>query len=286
VLLITGASGQLGRHVVQQLLTRVAPDQIAGLVRDEGRAADLRARGVTLRLGDYDDAEALARAMQGVTRVLLIAGTDEERRVEQHQRVIDAAKAAGVQRVAYTSRTLKDPRTLANTLMRGHFQTEAALQASGLTVAIFRNVLYMDALVQFVGERVFDTGITLPAGQGRVSFALRSELGEAIANALLQDEWTQPISHLTGLAAYSFGDVAAELTRLSGRAVAYRPADAATFSAQLRERGVPERVAQRMVGFMTDVGAGQEDEVSPDLARLLGRSPTPLREGLKMLFQL
>ncbi|WP_309571992.1 NmrA family NAD(P)-binding protein, partial [Deinococcus sp.] len=197
MILITGATGQLGHSVIQQLL-RISPSgEVAALVRDEGRAADLRDQGAHLRVGHYDDPASLAHAMQGVERVLLIAGTDEERRVVQHQRVIDAAKAAGVQGLAYTSRTLKNRNALANTLMDGHFKTEDALQDSRLPIAIFRNVLYMDAIPQFVGDRVFETGITLPAGEGRVAFALRSEMGEAIANALAAETWPQGVHHLT-----------------------------------------------------------------------------------------
>ncbi len=221
--------------------------------------------------------------MNGVTRVLLIAGTDEERRVQQHQNVIDAAKTAGVEGIAYTSRTLKDTSTLANQLMHGHFQTEDAIQTSGLSYIIFRNVLYMDTIPQFVGERVFDAGIKLPAGQGRVAFALRSDMGEAIANALLAEHWNT-IYHLTGNASYSFDDVAAALTRLSARQVSYTPVEATAFGAQMLERGVPAHVVQRVIGFMTDIKNGQEDQISPDLERLLGREPTGLEAGLRVLY--
>jgi NAD(P)H dehydrogenase (quinone) len=286
MILVTGATGQLGQHVIHQLLQRTSPDQIAALVRDESKATALKAAGVNIRLGNYDDTASLGKAMQGVRRVLLIAGTDEERRVQQHQQVIDAAKQAGVQAVAYTSRTLKDRATMANMLMEGHFQTEDAVKASGLPYAIFRNVLYMDAVPQFVGEQVFETGIMLPAGHGKVAFALRSEMGEAMANALIDETWTQTMYQLTGREAYSFDEVAAELTLLSGRNVTYQPTEASAFQAQLTGRGVPEVMARRVVGFMTDIKNGQEDEISPDLERLLGRAPAPLHEGLKRLYKL
>ncbi|WP_026298847.1 SDR family oxidoreductase [Deinococcus aquatilis] len=286
MILVTGASGKLGAAVVRQLLKLTSADQIAVLVRDENKAAAFSEQGISVRVGQYDDTASLDRAMEGVERVLLIAGTDEERRVEQHQNVIEAAKKAGVQGIAYTSRTLKDRKTMANKLMEGHFQTEDAVKQSGLAYAIFRNVLYMDSLPQFVGAEVFDRGISLPAGQGRVAFALRSDMGEAIANALLADTWNQTTYHLTGSDTYSFDDIAAALTTLSGREVRYRPAEAAAFGAQLRERGVPEVVAQRVVGFMTDINNGQEDEIYPDLEQLLGRKPATLEEGLKLLFSL
>ena len=171
--------------------------------------------------------------------------------------------------------------------MEGHFQTEDHIKDSGLNYAIFRNVLYMDAIPQFVGgERVFDTGITLPAGRGRVPFAIRSDMGEAIANALLEDGSDDRTYKLTGTESYSFDDVAATLTELSGKEVRYTPAEKAAFEAQLKERGVPETMAQRIIGFLTDIKNGQEDEVTSDLENLLGRKPVSLEEGLKVHFGL
>ena len=144
----------------------------------------------------------------------------------------------------------------------------------------------MDTIPQFVGERVFESGISLPAGQGRVAFALRSDMGEAIANALLTEDWKDTIYHLTGNASSSFGDVAVALTRLSNRSVTYRPTEASAFANQMLERGVSEVIVQRVVGFMTDIKNGQEDQISPDLERLLGRKPTSLEQGLKALYKL
>jgi NAD(P)H dehydrogenase (quinone) len=286
MILVTGATGQLGKAVIHQLLKNTPANNIAALVRDEGKAADLKDLGVNIRVGHYDDPALLEVAMQGIETVLLIAGTNEDSRVRQHQNVVDAAKKAGVQGIAYTSRTLKDIGKTANKLMLGHFQTEDAIKASGLSYAIFRNVLYMDTIPNFVGEKVLETGISLPAGQGQVAFALRSDMGEAIANSLLAGGWNQTTYKLTGSESYSFDDVAAALTKLSGRDVKYTPADPTGFAAQMLERGVPEIVVGRVVGFMTDIKNGQEDEISPDLEQLLGRRPATLEEGLKVLFKL
>ena len=285
MILVTGATGQLGTIVIQNLLKKTSVDQIAGLVRDESKAAALKEQGVNIRLGDYNDPASLDKAMQGVDKVLLIAGTDEDSRVQQHQNVISAAKKAGVGCLAYTSRTLKDRTTMANKLMEGHFQTEDAIKASGLSYTIFRNVLYMDSLPYFVGDKVFEAGIHLPVGQGKIPFALRSDMGEAIAHALLQDCKNQTYN-LTGSVSYSFDDVSAALTKLSGKEVTYTPVEPSAFAAQMRERGAPEIVAQRAVGFMTDIKNGQEDEVSPDLETLLGRKPATLEEGLTALYNL
>ena len=287
MILITGATGHLGMEVIQNLLKNTPAEKIAGLARDASKAGNLIEKGVDIRVGGYDDTASLDRAMQGIEKVLLIAGTDEENRVRQHQNVVNAAKKAGVPWIAYTSRTLKDRKTMANELMEGHFQTEDVIKASGLKYAIFRNVLYMDTIPQFVGgEKVFETGIYLPAGQGRVAFALRSDMGEAIANALLKNDDDNRFYNLTGSVSYSFDDVAAALTVLAGKRVDYKPADSLEFEAQMKARGLPDPVIRRVIGFMTDIKNGQEDEVSHDLENLLGRKPVSLQEGLKRIINL
>ncbi|RYF77180.1 MAG: SDR family NAD(P)-dependent oxidoreductase, partial [Cytophagaceae bacterium] len=242
--------------------------------------------GVTIRVGNYDDTASLDQAMQEIDKVLLIAGTDEDKRVQQHMNVIDAAKKAGVQLVAYTSRALNDRQTLANKLMEGHFLTEDYLIASGLNYALFRNILYMDAIPQFVGPTVFDTGIRLPAGQGRVAFALGNDMAEAMATVLADESNATKIYTLTAGESYSFSDVAAALTSISGKTVPYTPVEKSAFESQMLARGLPEQMVQRVTGFMTDIANGQEDQVRPDLEELLGRKPTSLEEGLKTLYNL
>lgn len=288
MILVTGATGQLGTAVISNLLNKTSAERIAAFVRDESKASALKEQGVDIRVGNYDDIASLDRAMQGIEKVLLIAGTDEDEdnRLRQHQHVVDAAKKAGVKYIAYTSRNLKDPNTLVNKLMVGHFQTEDCITASGLNYALFRNALYMDTIPLFVGAGVLDTGINLPTGDGRVSFALRSEMGEAIANALLESSGDNRIYQLTSSESYSFGDVAATLSDLSGKQVSYTPAEKSVFEAQMKERGTPSAVVEKIVGFLTDIKNGQEAEVSQDLANLLGRSPASLQEGLKVLFNL
>jgi NAD(P)H dehydrogenase (quinone) len=287
MILVTGATGQLGTAVVNNLLEKTSANQIAALVRDESKASALKGKGVDIRFGSYDDTASLDKAMQGIETVLLIAGTDEENRLRQHRNVVDAAKKTGVQCIAYTSRSLKDRNTLTNKLMEGHFQTEDYIKECGLNYVLFRDVLYMDTIPQFVGgEKVFETGIYLPTGQGRVPFALRSEMGEAIAHVLLESDRSNRIYTLTSSESYSFDDVAATLTDLSGKAVGYTQIEKSAFEAQMKERGVPEMMIERVTGFLTDIKNGQEEEISPDLENLLGRKPASLREGLKVLFNL
>ncbi|AUD05817.1 SDR family oxidoreductase [Spirosoma pollinicola] len=286
MILVTGATGQLGSATFVFLLKKLPASQLAALVRDERKAADLAEKGVTIRVGSYDDKASLDRAMQGIDKVLLIAGTDEDKRVQQHMNVVDAAKKAHVQLVAYTSRALKDRHTLANRLMEGHFLTEDYLIASGLNYALFRNILYMDAIPQFVGPNVFETGIHLPAGLGKVAFALRNDMAEAMATVLAGADVDSTIYTLTGSKGYSFADVALALAELSGKVVTYSPVEKPAFESQMKARGLPDPMVQRVVGFMTDIANGQEDYVCLDLETLLGRKPASLKDGLKMLYKL
>ena len=286
MILITGASGHLGSATLNFLLKKLPPSQLVALVRDETKATDLKANGIDIRVGEYGDTASLDRAMQGIDTVLLIAGTNEEKRLEQHQNVVNAAKKAGVQRIAYTSRALRDRNTLVNKLMVSHFQTEDYIKASGLAYTLFQNILYMDVIPQFVGPSVFEQGIYLPAGQGKVAFALRSEMGEAMANALAAGESGNKLYVLTGSEAYSFGDVAIALTSLSGKTVNYRAAEQPAYEAGLKERGLPDVMIRRITDFTADIASGQEEGVSHDLENLLGRKPASLQQGLTMLYNL
>ena len=286
MILITGGTGQLGTAVINHLLAKTPASQLAALVRDESKAADLNRNGVSIRVGNYDDLDSLDRAMQGIDKVLLIAGTDEEKRLQQHKNVMDAAKRASVACVAFTSRALSDKNSLENRLMDSYFTTEDYLKASGLTYAIFRNVLYMDAIPQFVGEKVFETGINVPAGEGKVSFALRDELAETIANVLLAGDCTNRTYTFTGNHAYSFGDVAAALTSLSGKEVTYTSLEKTEFETRMQARGLPDVIVKRITAFITDIKNGQEADISADMENALGRKPISLEDGLKKLYKL
>ena len=287
MILITGATGHLGTAVIEQLLKKTSADKIAAFVRDANKASDLKEKGIDIRVGNYDDTDSLDKAMRSVEKVLLISGGDAENGLEQHHNVVDAAKKAGVQCIAYTSRNLKDRNTLVNDLMKRHFQTEDYIKESGLNYVIFRNALYMDVIPQFVGgEKVFETGIHLPAGSGKVAYALRSEMGEAMANVLADEDCTDKIYQFTGNKQCNFGDVAAVLTELSGREVHYTDVEKSTFETQMKQRGTPEPVVEKVVGFITDIKNGQEEEVTSGLETLLGRKLVSLNEGLKTLFKL
>jgi NAD(P)H dehydrogenase (quinone) len=286
-ILVTGASGHLGSAVIETLLKQIPSNQISVITRKEEKQKEFEAKGFNSFLGSYDDVSSIENAMQGVDTVLLISSGDQGDRMEEHKNVVDSAKKMGVKSIAYTSRCLHDRSTLANKLMVEHFQTEDYIIASGLKYTFFRNILYMDAIPQFIGgNAALERGIFLPAGDGKVAFALRSEMGEAMATVLLSGDCNNKIYNFTGDKVYSFYDIAEALTELSVKEVKYTAVEESTFTAMMKQRDLPEPVINKIVGFITDIKHNQEADIYSDLENILGRKPTALKEGLKQLFEL
>ncbi len=286
-ILVTGATGQLGSVVVETLLKKMPAKQIVVISRSAEKVLELQSKGLKAFQGDYDDLISLEKAMKGVDKVLLISSSDPVNRMQQHRNVVDAAKKIGVKHIAYTGRSLRNVHTLENKLMVDHFLTEDYIRESGIAYIIYRNALYMDVLVYYVGKNIFETGFfPLPAGDGKVAFALRKDIGEAIANSLVKIEIKNKIIKFTGNASYSFHDVAAALSELSGKEIKYMPLELDTYIEKMKETGLPERMIKLIADFNIDIKNGQEDEVTSEMEQALGRKPISLKEGLKILFGL
>jgi NAD(P)H dehydrogenase (quinone) len=286
-ILVTGATGHLGSAVIETLLKKISSNQISILTRNEEKRLEFQAKGFNANLGSYDDIFSVENAMEGVDTVLLISSGDQGDRIQEHKNVIDSAKKKGVKHIAYTSRCLNDRKTLANKLMVEHFETEDYILASGLQYTFFRNILYMDAIPQFIGGKIaLEKGIFLPAGEGKVSFALRSEMGEAMANVLLEAKNESNIYNFTGDKSYSFYDIATILTELSGNEIKYSNVETNVFESMMKQRNLPEPVIQKIVDFITDIKNNQEAAIYNDLEIQLGRKPSDLKDGLKVLFGL
>jgi NAD(P)H dehydrogenase (quinone) len=285
-ILVTGATGILGTTVLQTLLTGMAPENIHVLTRSAEKGEHLKAKGLQVFLGDYNDVPALEKAMQGVDTVLLISAGDQGNRMQEHTNVIQAAQKGGVSHFAYTGRSLQNRDTLANKLMEEHFLTEDLIKASGMKYILFQNALYMDVIPLFVGDNVFQTGIHLPAGEGKVAYALRSEQAEAMAQVLLREDFRNQTYRFTGSAAYSFYDVAEALSKISGKEVTYTALELSAFETALRSRGLPEAAIQKIAAFNADIKNGQEANVTSDLEVQLQRKPADLLTGLKELYKL
>ena len=283
MIVVTGASGQLGRLVIQSLLAKVPASQIIAAVRQPARATDLAALGVQVRQADYTQAATLDAAFKGASKLLLISSSELGQRAAQHQNVIEAAKRAGVSLLAYTSILHADRSPLG--LAGEHVQTEALLKASGLPYVLLRNGWYTENYLASVPPALQHGAFIGSAGEGRISSAARADYAEAAAVVLTQADPAGKVYELAGDSAYTLADLAAELSRQSGKTIPYVNLSEADFKAALLGAGLPEPVAALLAD--SDVGAskgGLFDE-QHQLSQLIGRPTTPLATLLKAALQ-
>lgn len=286
MILVTGASGKLGSLVVEHLLGNGLKNEIVAFTRNAGKANEYKARGIKTRIGDFDKPEGLEKAFEGIEKMLLISTLDHSRYAQQ-SRVIDAAKRAGVKHIAYTGVAMRDVESsVLKPLMKSHFDTENYLKASGLHYTFLRNSLYMEMIPLYIGNKVFDKGIYLPAGDGKVSFALRSEMAEAAAKVLSGNGHENMTYDVTGGAGYSFRDIAGTLSELSRKEINYTDAPTEGFDELLKAAGVPGMYVTIVAGFAADIKAHQYEVVSSDLENLIGRRPATLKESLQKIYNL
>ncbi len=286
MILVTGATGQLGSSVISQLNKVSSKDQFAIFARDEKKATEYQEQGIEIRLGDFNQISSLGHAFEGITKLLLIS-TMEFNRFEQHKNVIDAAKMAGIKHIIYTGLAIQDIETSnVKDLMQSHFDTEKYIQASGLDFTFVRNTMYTDAIPQIVGDKVFNTGIYLSGGDGKVPYALRREMGEAIANILVQDNHENKIYNITGDIAYSYANVAQTLSELANQKIDYVDLDEILYEQFLTDIHLPEFLIYLTKGTVVDIKQNQYEVNSSDLKTLLGRPPLDLKSALKELYKL
>lgn len=286
MILVTGASGKLGSLVIEHLVGIGLKNRIVAFTRNRDKAIEYKMQGIETRIGDFDELAGLEKAFDGVEKMLLISTLDHNRFAQQ-SRVIDAAKRAGVKHIAYTGVAMRDVDSSAvKALMKSHFDTEDHLRVSGLNYTFLRNSLYMEMIPLYVGQKVFDKGIYLPAGDGKVRFALRSEMAEAAAKVLAEEGHENKHYDITGGASYSFQDIADALTELTGKTVGYTDAPAKGFGEKLKAAGVPDMYVAIVAGFAADIKAHQYEAVSSDLENLIGRKPAKLKESLQKIYDL
>jgi NAD(P)H dehydrogenase (quinone) len=281
-IVITGATGQLGRHVISCLLRLdVQIPEIVAAGRNEEKLGSLAELDLKTALIDYDDPASLDDAFEGAGTVLMISGSEVGRRVAQHRNVIDAAVRAGVSRLVYTSALGADLGKLI--LAEEHLATEQAIAESGLPYTILRNGWYTENYEPAL-RYAEDTGLLLAnAGDGRVASAAREDYAEAIAAVLAQDGHTWETYELSGDHAWSFDELAAALTEVLGREVTYRRLTPEQHLAALEEAGVEEATARFLVALDANIEDGALDLVTGDLSRLIGRPTTPLVEALRAM---
>ena len=272
---ITGSTGQLGRLVISDLLTRVSADQIVAIARDPESAATL---GVSVREGDYDRPETLATAFEGVDRLLLISASEIGKRVPQHRAVIDAAKASGVGLIVYTSLLHADTSALG--LAEEHRQTEAYLAESGVPYTVLRNGWYIENYTGSIGAAVEHGAVLGSAGDAQVTPATRADYAAAAAAVLTADDPAGEVYELAGDEAFTMAEYAAEVARQSGREVAYHNMPEADYRGALEDMGLPAPVAAMIAQSDAAASEGALYDDSHTLSRLIGRPTTPLAQAI------
>lgn len=278
---VTGATGQLGQLVINALLKTVAASEIVALVRDPAKAQALSDKGVQVRRGDYNDKTALERALQGVEKLLLISSSEVGQRTSQHRNVIEAAKSAGVQLIAYTS--LLHAGTSPLGLAAEHVETEKLLADSGLAYALLRNGWYSENYLASVPAALQHGLFIGSAGEGKIASATRADYAEAAARVLTLDDQAGRVYELAGDEAWTLRDLCASLSALSGNTVAYQNLSEADFAAALMGAGLPEGFAKLLADSDAGAAKGGLFDDGHQLSALIGRPTTPLAASLKAM---
>ncbi|MEY9871986.1 NAD(P)H dehydrogenase (quinone) [Streptacidiphilus sp. MAP12-33] len=276
-IVITGATGHLGRHVVDQLLERVPAEQVTAVVRDAAKAADLAARGVRIAVADYDAPDTFDGVFAAGDKVLLISGNEiGGDRVGQHRVVIEAAKAAGVALLAYTSA----PGRLKAALADDHRATEEVLLASGLPYVLLRNGWYHENYTERLDPVLAHSAVVAAAGEGRVSSASRADYAAAAVAVLTGEGHENRTYELGGDEAWSLAEYAAELSRQTGTRIGYHEVSDEVLTGILTDAGLPAAIATVLAGVDTSIARGELVVDSGDLSRLTGRPTSRLADAI------
>lgn len=268
---VTGATGQLGRLVVEELKKRVSADAIVALVRTPSKAADM---GVESYEFDYNNSDSLACALAGIDRLLLISSSEIGQRARQHANVIEAAKKAGVKWIVYTSLLHADTSSLS--LAEEHKATERALKESGIPYTLLRNGWYTENYTGSIPGAIAAGALIGSAGNGKIASAARADFAEAAAVVLTNLEHQHKIYELAGDDAYTLADLAAEVSRQTGKVIPYQNLSEADYASALKSVGLPEGLAYAIAGW--DVAASKNDlfDNGHHLSKLIGRATTSL----------
>lgn len=279
MIIVTGATGQLGRLVIASLLKTTPAAQIVAAVRDVAKAADLAAQGVQVRRADYNDPASLDAAFQGATKVLLISSSELGQRVPQHRNVIDAAARAKVALLAYTSVLHADRSTLA--LAAEHRATEELVRAAGVPYTLLRNGWYVENYTGGLKGAIAHGALAGAAGEGRIAAAARAEYAEAAAIVLASAKPVEQVYELAGDTAFTLGELAAEVSRQTGKPLPFHNLSQQEYLGMLLGIGLPAPLAELLADSDAQAAKGALDDNSGVLGKLIGHPTISLAAAVK-----
>jgi NAD(P)H dehydrogenase (quinone) len=274
MIVVTGATGHLGRLVIAALLKKVPASSIVAVVRNVEKARDIAALGVQVRYGDYNHPPAWDDAFIGADKVLLISSSEVGQRVKQHRAVIDAAKRAGVKLLAYTSILRCDTSPMG--LAAEHKETEALIRASGIPFTLLRNSWYTENYTAGIPAALAHGAIYGCAGQGRIASAARVDYAEVAAAVLTAENQAGRVYELAGDTAFTLAELAAEISRQSGKKIGYVNMSEAEYKNVLVKAGLPEAAAALYADSDTGISKGALFDDGRQLSKLIGRPTTSL----------
>jgi len=276
---ITGATGHLGQLTLTELLKTVPASQLVAIVRNPAKAETLAQQGVIVRQAEYGDQAALTAALEGVDKLLLISSSEVGQRAIQHRNVIDAAKAAGVKFIAYTSLLHADRSPLG--LHVEHVDTEQYLAASGIPYALLRNGWYSENYLASAPAALAHGVFIGSAGEGKIASATRSDYAAAAAKVISSEGHAGKVYELAGDEAWTLSELAAELSKQSGKPVVYQNLSEADFATALKGAGLPEAFANLLADSDAGAAKGGLFDSSRTLSTLIGRPTTPIRDSIR-----
>ncbi|MBN8685792.1 MAG: SDR family oxidoreductase [Chitinophagales bacterium] len=287
-ILVTGATGHFGKANIDLLLKKGYPaTSIAALVRDESKAGSIKATGVEIRTGDYEDYSSLVKAFSGIDKLLLVSSNDLNNRSAQQANAVKAAREAGVNYILYTSFVRKDESEASPIafVSQSHIATEELIRESGLAYTIFRNNLYLDYVPVFIGDKVLENGIYWPAGTTPGAYALREEMAESAANVLTGNGHENKTYNISNTRSWTFQEVAGLISKITGKEISYFSPSQQEYKSTLSQAGVPGQYITMFAGFAEAIRLGEFDSAADsDLDTLLGRTPTSLEAYLEKVY--